>query len=87
MGVVQGAFNRVIGTAAAAATLSGKLSDKKSGLNQKLNKPGVDAQMAAKARKVAQQKIKTIQSNKEISDKAKTRRIGKVLDEFVGGNK
>lgn len=51
---------------------------------------GIDAKMAAKARKTAQMKIKAIQSNKEISEKAKTRRIGKVIDEYqstIGGNK
>ena len=84
---IQGAINRLIGTAGAAATLAGKLSDKKPSLDPKSSESGVDAKMAAKARKVAQQKIKTIQANKEISDMAKTRRIGKVLDEFMGGKK
>lgn len=46
---------------------------------------GIDAKMAAKARKTAQMKIMAIQANKEISDRARTRRIGKVLDEFAGG--
>lgn len=48
---------------------------------------GKDIKMAAKARKEAQQKISAIVANKEISAKARTRRIGKVLDEYNGGGK
>ena len=82
---IQGAINKLIGTAGAAATLAGKLSEKPE--SDTKSDSGVDAKMAAKARKTAQQKIKAIQANKEISDKAKTRRIGQVLDEYIGGKK
>ena len=82
---IQGAINKLIGTAGAAATLAGKLSGKPE--SDAKSDSGVDAKMAAKARKTAQQKIKAIQANKEISDKAKTRRIGQVLDEYIGGKK
>lgn len=84
---IQSAINRLIGTAGAAATLASKLGNKTDASTPNTKESGVDAAMAAKARRVAQQKIKTIQANKEISDKAKTRRIGKVLDEYIGGNK
>ena len=46
--------------------------------------------MAAKARKTFQQKANAIYANKEISNKAKTRRLGAALDEYnktMGGNK
>lgn len=85
---IQGAINRLIGTAGAAAALSEKL-----GKDAKASEPkssGIDAKMAAKARRVAQQKINAINANKEISAKARTRRIGKVIDEYqstIGGNK
>jgi hypothetical protein len=52
--------------------------------------PGVDAKMAAKARRIAQQKINAIYANKELSNKARTRRIGKAIDEYnktIGGGK
>jgi len=87
---IQGAINRLIGTAGAAVTLADKMSkDSSKGPEPKASgsDAGIDAKMAAKARRVAQQKIKTIQANKELSEKAKTRRIGKVLDEYMGGNK
>lgn len=86
---IQGAINRLIGTAGAAATLAGKLSTKEN-TNTNTKEEGIDAKMAVKARKIAQQKIKTIQANQEISDRAKTLRIGKVLDEYnisLGGKK
>lgn len=83
MGAIQGSINRIIGTAATAAAAVSKFGSSE----QKEEKSGVDAKMAAKARLIAQQKIKTIINNKEISEKARSRRIGKVLDEFTGGNK
>ena len=88
MMAIQSAINRLIGTAGAATALAGKFN-KKQQINVSTSEKdsGVDAQMAKRARMIAQQKIKTIQANKEISDQAKTRRIGKVLDEFKGGNK
>ena len=51
---------------------------------------GIDMKMAAKARKEAQAKINAIYANKEISNKAKTRRLGKVMDDYnkeIGGKK
>lgn len=53
---------------------------------------GIDAKMAAKARKVAQEKINAIYANKELSKKARTQKMGKVIDEYnkattVGGKK
>lgn len=88
---IQSAINRLIGTAGAATALAGKFNEKDTkkitNTSTSEKESGVDAQMAKRARMIAQQKIKTIQANKEISDKAKTRRIGKVLDEFRGGTK
>lgn len=87
---IQSSINKIIGTAATAATIASKLGNEKEPKAPKeevKNTSGKDAKMAAKARKVAQQKIKTIINNKEISEKARSRRIGKVLDEFTGGNK
>lgn len=60
--------------------------------NAQMKQPtGIDAKMAAKARKTAQEKINAIYANKELSNKAKTQRIGKVMDEFsnlkAGGKK
>ena len=74
----------------AAATLSSKLSDKKPSLDPKSNESGVDAKMAAKARRIAQQKISAIAANKEISAKARSRRIGQAINEYkktIGGDK
>lgn len=51
----------------------------------KNSKSGKDMKMAEKSRKVYQDKIKAIYSNKELSEKARTRRMGKVLDEYKGG--
>lgn len=75
----------VLALAGAAGKVASDLKDAKEDKNS-----GIDAKMAAKARKTAQMKIKAIQANKEISEKAKTRRIGKVIDEYqatMGGNK
>lgn len=44
-----------------------------------------DLEMATRARKQAQLKINAIVYNKELSKKAMTRRIGKVLDDFKKG--
>lgn len=46
-----------------------------------------DIEMAKKARRETQDKINAIIMNREISAKARTRRIGKVLDEYKGGSK
>ena len=79
---VQAGINRLIGTVGASAVITSKLiadeKDKKAS--------GIDAKKAAKARRTAQQKINAIYSNREISNKARTRRVGKVLDE-MGGKK
>ena len=86
---IQSSINRLIGTVGAGALAATKISEglKKEGAPKADSKSsGVDAKMAAKARRTAQQKINAIYANKEISSKAKTRRIGKVLDE-MGGNK
>lgn len=86
---IQSSINRLIGTAGAGALAATKISEglKKEGAFKADSKAsGIDAKMAAKARKTAQQKIKAIQANKALSEKAKTRWIGKVLDE-MGGNK
>lgn len=74
------------GAALAATKIAGDLS--KDSEVEKVEKvdEGIDAKMATKARRMAQQKINAIYANKEISSKAKTRRIGKVLDE-MGGKK
>lgn len=83
MGVGLSSMQKLTGTLIGSAAAVGALASKgKEGTSDS----GVDAKMAAKARKVAQQKINAIYANKEISGKAKTRRIGKVLDE-MGGTK
>ena len=87
---LQSGINRLIGTAGAAVTLADKLSNPKQPSEPKAKETGVDAKMAAKARRVAQQKINSIYTNKELSNKARTRRIGIVMDEYnkaIGGNK
>jgi hypothetical protein len=90
---MQSAVNKLIGTAGAATILASKLSEgSKEPEEPKAAKvkKGIDAKMAAKARRIAQQKINTIYANKELSNKAKTRRIGKVMDEYnktLGGDK
>lgn len=71
---------------AALANIAGKAVSEFSSDSEEKDS-GIDAKMAAKARKTAQMKIKAIQANKELSEKARTRRIGKVLDEYIGGNK
>lgn len=48
---------------------------------------GKDIKMAARARKNVQQKINAIYANKELSAKARTRRVGKIIDEYQGGGK
>lgn len=90
MGAIQGSINQIIGSVAAGAVAVKKLAtDKKPAETPKVE-AGVDAKMAAKARKVAQQKINAIYANKELSNKARTRRMGQVMDEYnktIGGTK
>lgn len=93
MGVGLNSMQKVTGalTGAALAVASVKDTvDKKAAMKDLDKKSGIDAKMAAKARLVAQQKIKAIYQNKELSEKARTRRMGKVIDEYqkvMGGNK
>lgn len=88
---IQGAINRLIGTAGAAVTLADKLGSKPEVKSPEVKEPsGIDAKMAQKARRIAQQKINTIYANKDLSNKAKTRRMGQVIDEYnnmIGGSK
>lgn len=89
---LQSGINRLIGTAGAAVTLADKLSSESKQPTElkTVKQPGVDAKMALKARKVAQQKINAIYANKELSNKARTRRMGQVMDEYnkaIGGTK
>ena len=90
MGAIQGAINQMLGTAGAAATVAKKFGAEKPAEDSASPKknPGIDAKMAAKARRVAQQKINAIYANKELSAKARTRRMGQVMDEYnkiIGG--
>ena len=84
---MQGLAGTVIGGAATIA-----MGAKKLGAGDKAGSKdsGIDMQMAAKARKEAQAKINAIYANREISKKAKTRRLGKVMDDYnkqIGGKK
>lgn len=82
---VQSQLLGVGSTIAGAALAATKLLDEKDEKDA-----GIDAKMAAKARKTAQMKIKAIQANKDLSEKARTRRIGKVIDEYqasIGGKR
>lgn len=86
---MQGLAGAIVGGAATIAMGAKKLGaggNKPSGSSDS----GIDMQMATKARKEAQAKINAIYANKEISNKAKTRRLGKVMDDYnkkVGGKK
>ena len=90
-----GLVGTVVGAGTAASNIAGKLksnenSESKSEISSSKNNSGIDMQMAAKARKEAQAKINAIYANKEISNKAKTRRMGKVMDDYnkkIGGKK
>lgn len=91
---VQSSINSIINTASVGIGLTKKLSEnttKKSiPTDAKVKESGIDAKMAAKARKIAQQKINTIYANKDLSTKTKTRRLGQIMDEYnrtLGGNK
>lgn len=89
MGVGLSSMQQLGGSITAAALAASKITGdlKKSEPKVELKDSGKDAKMAAKARKTAQQKINAIMANKEISNKARTRRIGKVLDEYNKGGK
>lgn len=99
MGVGQSSANAltgaIIGSALTATKVVEGLSEDKKPEAPKAEEPkqdtGIDAKMAAKARKTAQQKINAIYANQELSNKARTRRMGQVIDEYnetiSGGNK
>ena len=92
----QSSLNAITGTVIGSALAATKLAEGlgKEDKEPKVNKPkednGIDAKMAARARKNVQFKINAIYNNKELSNKAKTRRMGKVIDEYnieIGGNR
>lgn len=82
-----GPINKLGATLGASALAASQLSGKKSQPKQETTPSANDLKMAQKARRNAQLKIKAIIENKEISRKAMTRRVGKVLDEYKGGSK
>lgn len=85
---MQGLAGTIIGGAATIAMGAKRLGA--GGDKAGSKESGIDMKMAAKARKEAQAKINAIYANKEISNKAKTRRLGKVMDDYnkqVGGKK
>ena len=91
---VQSSINSVINTVGVGIGITKKLAEdsaKKSiPTDAKVKESGIDAKMAAKARRMAQQKINAIYENKELSNKARTRRMGLVIDEYnktLGGSK
>lgn len=81
----QGSMNAITGAVTGSIVAATKIAE---GLNKKedVKAPkadkGIDMKMAAKARKTFQQKANAIYMNKEISNKAKTRRLGAALDEY-----
>lgn len=89
----QSSLNAITGSVIGGALAIGKMTEglDKFGLDSEPEKQnvkkssGIDAKMAQKARKQMQAKINAIYANKEISNKARTRRVGKVLDEYQGG--
>lgn len=90
----QSSLNAITGTVIGGALAATKLAEGlgKEEKEPKVNKPkednGIDAKMAAKARRNVQVKINAIYNNKELSNKAKTRRMGKVIDDYnkeIGG--
>ena len=84
MGAIQGSINSMINTAGVAIGVGKSLGKKPQDSQQAKSESqiDVDLKMAQKARKMAQAKINAIYQNKEISKKAMTRRVGKVLDEL-----
>lgn len=77
------------GALALSKTTEGLEKFDKSDLSEdkKTDVSGKDVKMAAKARKNVQQKINAIYANKELSAKARTRRVGKIIDEYQEGGK
>ena len=92
---MQGLAGTIVGGAASIAAGakmlkvgSAKAAAPKASSNSK--ESGIDMKMAIKARKTFQQKANAIYMNKELSNKAKTRRLGVALDEYnktMGGKK
>lgn len=98
----QSSLNAITGTIIGSALTATKIAEglDKDEKEPKINMPnevkeekvdeGIDAKMAARARRNVQVKINAIYSNKELSNKAKTRRMGKLIDEYnkeIGGNR
>lgn len=83
MGVIQGAFNRVLGTVAAAVNL-GNLGDKLGDKEPKAEsqEPSIDLQMREKALKQAQQKIDAI-NKQNLGRNNRMKAIRGVIDEFA----
>lgn len=84
---MQGLAGTIVGGAATIAMGAKKLG---AGKSAGPSDSGIDMQMAAKARKEAQSKINAIQANKEISKKAKNRKMGKAIDgndKDIGGKR
>ena len=80
MGPIQSSVNR-LNLAALGAV--GAISKTIEGVSKTPDaEPGIDERMALTSRQRTLQKIKAIQMNKKISDKAKSRRIGKALNEY-----
>lgn len=81
MGAIQDNINSIIGT---AGDIAADVKDIKDTAKAKKAKEdtGIDAKMAAKARKEMQQKIDTIYANKELSQKARIREVGIAMDEY-----
>ena len=87
---LQQKINSLIGQASVIASVGKHFQSKEETVSNKSkedNSNGIDSKMAQKPRKIAMQKIKTIYNNKQWSQKAMSRRIGKVLDEYQGGKK
>lgn len=98
---IQAQTNAIIGTAAAGAAMAGKGIKKMAvgkgvkpmgGGGDDINvSPIANGELAAKkaalARKQLQAHINNLYNNKELSAKAKTRRLGKIVDDYTGGLK
>ena len=91
----QGSMNTITGAVTGGILAAVKISeglDKEAEKANKAEEPkaaqkpsgssGIDAKMAAKARKQMQEKINAIYANKELSAKARTRRVGVAMDEY-----
>ncbi len=80
MGAIQNSINSMLGTAAVGAAGIKHIAEESK--PESKQDTGIDAKMAAKARKEMQQKINTIYANKDLSQKARTRRVGIAMDEY-----